>query len=93
MLYLVCVSLRGEEPMDFFSQLDRLGEVLQSFPGCFLLCSRYTALGIRERLCGYLPPGESLVVTRLRRDECAGRLPPSSKKFMGLYIDGLAAPD
>ena len=79
--------------MDFFSQLDRLGEVLQSFPGCFLLCSRYTVLGIRERLCGYLPPGESLVVTRLRRDECAGKLPPSSKKFMGLYIDGLAAPE
>ena len=43
MLYLVCVSLRGEEPMDFFSQLDRLGEVLQSFPGCF-----FSVPGIRR---------------------------------------------
>ena len=32
------------------------------------------------------------MVTSLRRDEC-GKLPPSSKRFMGLYIDGLATPD
>ncbi|MBC8569907.1 hypothetical protein [Zongyangia hominis] len=89
MLYLVCVLLTDEEHPGFFAALEELGETIEIFCGCHLLHSRYTALGIRRRLAGHLSHEERLVVTRLRRGECAGQLSDFARQFLGRYIDGL----
>ncbi|MDO4566186.1 MAG: hypothetical protein Q4B42_02535 [Oscillospiraceae bacterium] len=84
MLYHVSFifKLRPEDYTGFFERLDALGRWVQPFDGCVLVSTALTAEGLRAKLLPYLGELDKLVISKMFRGQCAGRLPGRYKTFI-----------
>lgn len=72
--------------LDFFNELDALGENIMPYNGAYFVVSILSAVGVRNHLQPFFTAHDWFIVSRVKRDDAAGKLSPKAKAFLQKHL-------
>lgn len=84
MLYMVSFHFNGEFLSD---ELYSSTKCIKAFKNCYLVDTTYTAEGLKTIFQPQMKPRDTLIISKLFRNYCAGKLDRNPKEFIANYIN------